>query len=254
MPNSTLRELAKMIDHSLLHPTMTDSAIREGCRLARACDVATACVKPYSIPMCREILAGSGLWRVIAASCLVVTGIDLFHFYMPIYGHSVGLSASAIGVVLATFSAAAFVVRVVLPLLVRRVNEVRVLVYALLVGAASYMLVPFFRSQTALALISFVFGLGMGCGQPITTMLTFSNSAEGRSGEVLGLRIAINHLTRVTGPILFGLIGSAFGVFPVFWVNALFLASGGAIAKPGAIGGKGPVAGKPASDIRGGAR
>jgi deoxyribose-phosphate aldolase len=59
MPNVTLRELAKMIDHSLLHPTMTDSTIQEGCRLARACDVATACVKPYSIPMCREILAGS---------------------------------------------------------------------------------------------------------------------------------------------------------------------------------------------------
>jgi deoxyribose-phosphate aldolase len=59
MTQVTLRQLAKMIDHSLLHPTMTDTEVREGCRLARAYDVATACVKPYSIPMCREILAGS---------------------------------------------------------------------------------------------------------------------------------------------------------------------------------------------------
>jgi deoxyribose-phosphate aldolase len=55
----TLRDFAKMIDHSLLHPTMTDADIRKGCELARKYDVATACVKPYSIPLAREVLAGS---------------------------------------------------------------------------------------------------------------------------------------------------------------------------------------------------
>src|ERR1044071_57401 len=55
----TLRELAKMIDHSLLHPTMTDADIRKGCELARQYDIATACVKPYAIPLAREVLAGS---------------------------------------------------------------------------------------------------------------------------------------------------------------------------------------------------
>ena len=55
----TLRELAKMIDHSLLHPTMTDADVRAGCELARERDVATACVKPCSVAMAREILEGS---------------------------------------------------------------------------------------------------------------------------------------------------------------------------------------------------
>jgi deoxyribose-phosphate aldolase len=55
----TLREIARMIDHSLLHPTMTDADIRSGCELAREYGVATACVKPYSIPLAREVLAGS---------------------------------------------------------------------------------------------------------------------------------------------------------------------------------------------------
>jgi deoxyribose-phosphate aldolase len=50
-----------MIDHSLLHPTMTDADIRQGCELARQYDVATACVKPYSIPLAREVLAGSSV-------------------------------------------------------------------------------------------------------------------------------------------------------------------------------------------------
>ena len=57
----TVNELAKMIDHSLLHPTMTDAAIREGCELAARYRVATACVKPYSIPLAVEVLQGSGV-------------------------------------------------------------------------------------------------------------------------------------------------------------------------------------------------
>jgi len=48
-----------MIDHSLLHPTMTDAEIVEGCRLAREYDVAAACVKPYAIELARTILDGS---------------------------------------------------------------------------------------------------------------------------------------------------------------------------------------------------
>ncbi len=55
----TLRDLAKMIDHSLLHPTMTDDVVREGLEISLAYDVATACVKPYHIPLAREMFAGS---------------------------------------------------------------------------------------------------------------------------------------------------------------------------------------------------
>ena len=55
----TLKNLAKMIDHALLHPTMTDEEIRKGCELAGRLDVASACVKPYSIPLAMEVLAGS---------------------------------------------------------------------------------------------------------------------------------------------------------------------------------------------------
>jgi deoxyribose-phosphate aldolase len=64
----TLKILAKMIDHSLLHPTMTDEQLRAGCRLAREYDVATACIKPYAIPLAKEVLAGSevGVCAVIA--------------------------------------------------------------------------------------------------------------------------------------------------------------------------------------------
>ncbi|HET9914889.1 MAG TPA: deoxyribose-phosphate aldolase [Anaerolineales bacterium] len=52
----TLKDLAKMIDHSLLHPTMTDADILNGCEISKRYDVATVCVKPYAVTMCREVL------------------------------------------------------------------------------------------------------------------------------------------------------------------------------------------------------
>jgi MFS family permease len=183
----------------------------------------------------RDMLTDSGLWRVMATSSLVVTGIVLFQFYMPIYGFNIGLSASVIGVVLAIFPGAAFIVRMLLPRMVSLFGEDKLLAYAFFMGAAGMMLVPFFQSAATLGLISFVFGIGMGCGQPITIMMTFSGSERGRSGEALGLRITANHLARMIAPLIFGLIGSAFGVFPVFWANALMLVSGGVLAGSGTI-------------------
>ncbi|KGB77881.1 deoxyribose-phosphate aldolase [Cryptococcus deuterogattii R265] len=55
----TLTQIAKMIDHSLLHPTMTDADILEGLKIAKQYNVATACVKPYLIPLAKKELAGT---------------------------------------------------------------------------------------------------------------------------------------------------------------------------------------------------
>jgi deoxyribose-phosphate aldolase len=57
----TVLDLAKMIDHSLLHPTMTDAQLNAGLAIARRCACATACVKPYAVPMSVAALAGSGV-------------------------------------------------------------------------------------------------------------------------------------------------------------------------------------------------
>ena len=57
----TLEELAKMIDHSLLHPTMTDAELEAGCRLAAENKVASVCIKPYFVARAVELLHGSGV-------------------------------------------------------------------------------------------------------------------------------------------------------------------------------------------------
>ena len=57
----TCAELAKMIDHSLLHPTMTDRELEDGCKVAAKYGVASVCIKPYAVKRAVELLAGSGV-------------------------------------------------------------------------------------------------------------------------------------------------------------------------------------------------
>jgi MFS family permease len=176
-----------------------------------------------------SLLANPVLRRTLIASAMAVTGQDLFQFYMPIYGHSVGLSASAIGVVLGMFGIAAFIVRVWLPRLVSRWGADTVFNTSLYVAAVAFLIFPLFSSAVTLSAVALVLGLGMGCAQPVTLMLIYGRAPEGRSGEALGMRVTINQITHIVVPILFGSLGSFFGIAPVFLVNAMILAGGGAL-------------------------
>ncbi len=55
----TYGDLSKMIDHSLLNPTMTAALCEEGIRLAVAYDTASVCIMPWYLKRCAEVLAGS---------------------------------------------------------------------------------------------------------------------------------------------------------------------------------------------------
>lgn len=57
----TYDEIAKMIDHSLLKPTLTDKDIEEGCRIAAKYKVATVCVRPSDVVFARKLLRDSGV-------------------------------------------------------------------------------------------------------------------------------------------------------------------------------------------------
>ena len=57
--NEVVHQLAKMIDHSILHPTMTDADLKRECEVARKYDVASVCVKPYAVKQAVEFLKGS---------------------------------------------------------------------------------------------------------------------------------------------------------------------------------------------------
>ncbi len=57
----TAKDIANMLDHSLLKPEMTRQTVREGCETARRYGTASVCVKPCDLPVAAEVLAGTGV-------------------------------------------------------------------------------------------------------------------------------------------------------------------------------------------------
>ncbi|MFN7086234.1 MAG: MFS transporter [Burkholderiales bacterium] len=177
------------------------------------------------------------LWRLpvlrntFIASGFISSAWDLFQFYFPVYGHAIGLSASAIGTVLGVFALATFVIRVALPWLVKRSGEAEILTRAIFVAACAFILFPFFQNAYALAAIAFLLGLGVGCGQPMSMSLIYALSPAGRVAESAGLRVTVNNFTHLVIPLVFGSVGTAFGYLPVFVANSAMLAAGGFVMR-----------------------
>ena len=210
--------------------------------------------KPASLPKVAAMHAGGDtrgsvldLWRMpsvritIIATGVVGSAQDLFQFYMPIYGHAIGLSASAIGTILGVVSVAAFVIRGIIPFLVRKLTEARILISSVFVAALAFTLLPFFVNPYALAAIAFLLGLGVGCAQPMTMSLLYVLTPAGRIAESFGLQKTVRNATHLVVPIVFGSVGAAFGFTTVFISNSAILAASGLLLRN---------AGIPDSDLR----
>lgn len=172
-----------------------------------------------------------GVVIMLITGGLVQLGYDLFQFYLPIHGHAIGLSASAIGTVLSTLAVAAFIVRNFLARLAEKYPGEKLLLWVFLTGALGFALVPFAENAWVLGAIAFLFGLGMGIGIPLTVIMMFANSAEGRSGRTLGLRLTVNNAVRMSGPMAFGAVGTLVGVSGVFWILAGVMVLGAGLAR-----------------------
>src|SRR5258708_31732491 len=86
---------------------------------------------------------------------------------MPLCGARLGVTAATIGTIMATFALATFVVRLALPVLLRRLRASQVIVAALGIAGSSYVLFPFAASVPLLHALSFVLGLGLGLAPPV---------------------------------------------------------------------------------------
>jgi len=174
-----------------------------------------------------ELLKIKPLRDALLASGIVSSAWDVYQFFMPVYGHAQGLSATAIGVVMSAFGTSIILVRSVLPFAVRRFGEAQLLTAAMYVACIAFSLFPLFQNAWPLAAVSFLLGIGCGCGQPLSMTLLFNASPRGRAGEATGMRITVNQIGHVAIPLLFGALGSVAGFAAVFLSNAGFLALGG---------------------------
>ena len=174
-------------------------------------------------PNALDLLKDEPLRRLILISGLSVASAELFAFYVPVFAHEIGLSASMTGLILGAYAGAIVLTRFMLGRMLKMLTPEQIMVWFLLIAAASFAVFPLFRSAYALMAAAFVIGIGVGSTQPILMTISYERSPPGRAGEVTGLRLTANNVARVSMPILSGALGAALGAAPVFWLNAINL-------------------------------
>jgi predicted MFS family arabinose efflux permease len=167
-----------------------------------------------------DLLRNPRLLPVFLFSGLLATGWDMYTFVIPIYGTRIGLSASTIGIVMASFALATFVVRLFMPSVARRLSEWTVVCTALAIAGIAYSLFPLATQAPAMVALSFLLGLGLGCAQPMIMAALYAASPAGRQGEVVGMRTTMINASQTFMPLAFGAVGTALGMAPILWTMA----------------------------------
>jgi MFS family permease len=174
-----------------------------------------------------DLFAHRELRRLFVINLLLAVAWELHTLFVPVYGNSIGLSASEIGVILASFATATFVVRLAMPMLARRFDESKVMTAALFIAGVIFFAFPFSRNVGTLLMLSFCLGIGVGATQPLVLAALHTHAPPGRAGEATGIRMSLVNSMAVAVPLVFGAIGGTVGMGPVLWSVGVFLATGG---------------------------
>ena len=183
-----------------------------------------------------DMLRIPGLRMVFVVSAILSSTWDLFAFVMPIHGSQIGLSASTIGIVLGTFGAAVFIVRLVLPLVAHRLSEWRMLIAAMVLSGATLLAFPLASGVPLLMTLSFLLGIGLGGTQPFIMALLYEKAPAGRGAELLSVRTWLINVSQTSVPLASGALGAAVGMLPVFWAMGVALLIAGLLAARGESG------------------
>jgi len=178
-----------------------------------------------------DLVTHPKLRRIFGINVLLAMAWDLHLIFVPVYGAKIGLSASQIGLILAAFAAATFVVRLAMRWIVQHLSEDQVLTLALFIAGIVYLLFPFSQGGVTLMALSFCLGLGLGMSQPMVMSLLHSHAPPGRMGEAAGVRMSLVQSMSVAVPLVFGALGATVGLMPVFWSVGVCLATGGWLTK-----------------------
>ncbi len=172
-----------------------------------------------------------GLRRTFLVSGVLAMGWDLYAFLMPIYGARLQLEAATIGIIMATFAVATFVVRLAMSVLIRRVRQWVIITGAMTLAGACYLGFPFVAGAPLLMALSFVLGLGLGCAQPVIMALLYEAAPPGRQSEAVGVRTTMINASQTLIPLTSGALSTALGMGPVFWALGISLLAGAWFAR-----------------------
>jgi MFS family permease len=142
-----------------------------------------------------DLLKIRDLRYTFAANGLLAGAWDTHMFLVPLYGVSRDFSATTIGLILAAFALATFLIRLALPLIQRWASPWQLIHIAMITASLNFVLYPLFNEFWILVSLSFVLGLSLGCTQPSILALLQQHAPPGRKAEAFGLRMSLIRFT-----------------------------------------------------------
>jgi MFS family permease len=101
------------------------------------------------------------------------------------------------------------------------------MISAMFATGAGLVIFPLLDEPLLLMGLAFILGLGLGGAQPMIMSLLYNKAPAGRGGEAIGVRTLLLNFSQTGIPLLFGALGAALGMAPVFWTMAFALLAGG---------------------------
>lgn len=179
----------------------------------------------------RTLFAVPQFSRLLLVNGLISASWDVHSFAVPVLGHERGFAASTIGLILASFTLAVTGVRVIIPLLASRLDEVRVIRTVMVVTGLVFAVYPLMPGPWSMAACAVVLGLMLGSAQPMI-MSTLMRIVPGeRQGESLALRSMTINASSAGMPLVWGVLGAAVGAAPMFWLMGSMVVAGNVAAK-----------------------
>ncbi|MDM5225203.1 MFS transporter [Cytobacillus sp. NJ13] len=174
-----------------------------------------------------KLLKNPNLRKAFLVSIFVLLGKDIYTAYFPLLALEFELTVSAIGVIISINAIAGILIRWSLPFLLRTSSRNTIAISSIILSGMCFLLLPFFNSISVLSLFSFILGIGLGLGQPLSISTTINYLPNEKVGEGLGLRLTANRLTQMSAPVIFGAIADFISMSAVFWIVGGILLLGG---------------------------
>ncbi|MFA8438124.1 MFS transporter [Pueribacillus sp. YX66] len=169
--------------------------------------------------------------RAFLISSLVLLGKDMFAAYFPLLGLQFGLSSTSIGVIVSINALAGIFIRLFMPQLIEMLGRANVILLSIVSSGLFFVLMPLSHNAVWLGVLSFLLGVGLGIGQPLTISTTLQSLPRDRVAEGLGFRLTSNRLTQTVAPFAFGIVAQSFGMISVFLVTGALILLGSTKSK-----------------------
>lgn len=165
-----------------------------------------------------DLLKIRNIRKAFLISALILLGKDLYITYFPLLALEFGFTNKTIGLIVSIHSIAGILIRWMMPLLLNKYGRNTVIFSSIMISGIIFFSLPFFHIFIFALLSSFLLGMGLGMGQPLSITTTILSLPKDRVGEGLGLRLSFNRLTQVITPAIFGKVADLTSFSVVFWI------------------------------------